>query len=295
MRKVTGSSPVLPIFRRTYGGRRGDRRQVRRENGSREATAKSPRRDPPYCVTDHFKGPMATAINEQIKILAQLQKVDVQIHELKKEFSTHPALLQKEEASFEKKKAGLKQAEDEHKALQMKQKEREIELQTKEEKIKKLQAQLYQLKSNKEYAAMELEIKGLKADNSLLEEEILHLLDDVDQAKAKCTKEKEVLAVEDKKLKEGMAAIQKKGEEISAVIAVLEEKRKSYTPNVDTKLLSQYEKILKNRDGIALVPVKNGSCGGCHIELPPQVVNEIQIQDKLIVCESCARILYWPL
>ena len=236
---------------------------------------------------------MATVINEQIKILVELQKIDAQIHELKKELAGHPILLQKTEASFEKKKAGLKQAEDAFKTLQLKQKEKEIELQTKEEKIKKLQAQLYQLKSNKEYAAMEIEIKGLKADNSLLEEEILRFLDEGDGAKAKCAKEKELLAAEEKKLKEERAAIQKKAEEINAAVTALEEKRKSYTPNVDAKLLSQYEKILKNRDGIALVPVKNESCGGCHMELPPQVVNEIQLQDKLIVCESCARILYW--
>src|SRR3990167_9254203 len=123
---------------------------------------------------------MTTVIHEQIKILVELQKIDSEIYRLKKELESHPLLKQKIEADFEKKKSRMKAAEEELKSAQLKQKEKDGDLQSKEEKIKKLQAQLYQLKSNKEYTAMEMEIKGLKADNSVLEEEILKLLDVVD-------------------------------------------------------------------------------------------------------------------
>ena len=236
---------------------------------------------------------MATLINEQIKILAELQKIDSEIYQLRKESNTQPALQKKAEGEFEEKKGNLKVAEAQLKAIQVKQKEKEIDLQTKEEKIKKLQAQLYQLKSNKEYATMDLEIKGLKADNSVLEEEILHLLDATEEARAKVAKEKELLGSEERRFKEQLEVLKKRASEIGAAVAELEEKRKGYTPNIDAKLLTQYEKILKNREGLALVPVENESCSGCHMGLPPQVVNEVQMQDKLIVCESCARILYW--
>ncbi len=240
-----------------------------------------------------YKEPMVTVIAEQIKILAELQKIDSEIYILKKEVSEHPAQQKKIESDLNKKKASLKAAEEELRTAQLKQKEKEGDLQVKEEKIKKLQGQLYQLKSNKEYSAMEVEIKGLKADNSLLEEDILRLLDVVDQARAKVAQEKERLAAEEKAAKDQLEALKKSTAALEAQVAGFEEKRKTYTPNVELKLLSQYEKILKNREGIALVPVRNNACGGCHLGLPPQAVNEIQIQDKLMVCESCARILYW--
>ncbi len=236
---------------------------------------------------------MVTVIHEQIKLLAELQKIDAEIYQLKKELSSHPALQKQNEAEFEKKKNNLKAAETQFKALQLKQKEKEGELGTKEARTTKLQTQLYQLKSNKEYSAMELEIKGLKADNSLLEEEILKLLDAVDDAKAKVAKEKEFLDKEEKIFKTAAETLNKRAFEIQASLAAHEDKRKAYAPNIEPKLIAQYEKILKSREGIALVPVRNNSCGGCHIELPPQVVNEIQLQDKWIICESCARILYW--
>ena len=237
---------------------------------------------------------MVTAIHEQIKTLVDLQKIDAEIYQLRKELAAHPLLIQTVEGNFEKKKANLKKAEEESKGLQLKQREREAELEAKEEKIKKLQAQLYQLKSNREYAAMELEIKGMKADKSVLEEDILKLFDSVEQARAQAAREKEALASEEKEAQTEINRIKQRSSEITAAITTLESQRKIFLPLVEARLLSQYERVLKSKEGLALVPVKNNSCGGCHLELPPQTVNEIQLQDKLIVCESCARILYWP-
>ena len=237
---------------------------------------------------------MPAALVEQIRFLVELQKVDSEIYQLRKEMAQHPETIRQLESEFERKKNGLRAVEADLKTLQIRQKEQENDLLTKEERIKKLQSQLYQLKSNKEYSAMELEIKGFKADKSLLEEEILGLLDSVDQAKAALAKEKESLSLEEKKYQTEIAELNRKSTEIQRMVSAGEEKRKAYTPNIESRLLSQYERILKSREGLALVPVRNNACGGCHMGLPPQVVNETQQHEKWIVCESCARILYWP-
>jgi uncharacterized protein len=238
---------------------------------------------------------MTTSVSEQIKILIELQKIDSQIYKLKKELATHPEELKRLDQEFEKKKVHAKAAEDELKAVQLKQKQREADLTAREEKISKLQSQLYQLKSNKEYSAMELEIKGMKADKSVLEEDILRMLDSVHVSKAALAREKEALIVEDKKHQEQVNVVKKQSDETGASLKELEEKRKVYTPNIEKRLLSQYERLVKGLEGLALVPVVNKSCGGCHINLPPQVINETQQYEKWIVCESCARLLYWPL
>jgi predicted nucleic acid-binding Zn-ribbon protein len=61
---------------------------------------------------------------------------------------------------------------------------------------------------------------------------------------------------------------------------------------VDREYLSKYERILHSKDGLAMVNVEHDSCGGCNINLPPQVINEIRMKEELIFCQSCARILY---
>lgn len=237
---------------------------------------------------------MTTAVSEQVKILVELQKIDSQIYHLKKELSQHPDEQKKLDTEFEKKKLHLKSAEEALKSLLLKQKQKESDLAVREDKISKLQSQLYQLKTNKEYTAMEMEIKGMKADKSVLEEDVLRLLDAMDEAKASVAREKEALTGEEKIYKDHGEALKKSSAELESAVREHEEKRKHFVPNLEPKLLAQYEKILKGREGLALVPVLNNSCGGCHLGLPPQVVNETQRFEKWILCESCARILYWP-
>jgi uncharacterized protein len=236
---------------------------------------------------------MPAAFVDQIKFLVELQKVDSEIYHLRKELATHPDAVKQLETGFEAKKAGLKTVEVELKALQVRQKDQENDLLAKEEKIKKLQAQLYQLKTNKEYSAMELEIKGLKADKSVLEEEIIRLLDTVDQGRERLAKEKERLSGDEKVFREAVDAVRRRGAEIEARLKALDGERKAHAPDVEKRYLTQYEKLLKGCEGLAIVPVQSDACGGCHMELPPQVVNEIRGLEKWITCEQCARILYW--
>ena len=69
-------------------------------------------------------------------------------------------------------------------------------------------------------------------------------------------------------------------------------KRSELAARVETKSLAKYERLLKNKDGLAIVPISNEACQGCFRRLPPQVINEIRMYESLVVCDSCARLLY---
>ena len=81
-------------------------------------------------------------------------------------------------------------------------------------------------------------------------------------------------------------------EEIEVKIKELEDKRKQLTSQINENLLSTYEKLLKTRNGLAIVPVENENCGACHIKVTAQKINEIKMYKELIFCENCVRILY---
>jgi len=44
----------------------------------------------------------------------------------------------------------------------------------------------------------------------------------------------------------------------------------------------------------AVVPVIDGHCAGCGMELPVSQINEIRHEDKLCRCRNCTRYLYYP-
>ncbi|MBL7155611.1 MAG: hypothetical protein ISS90_00525 [Candidatus Omnitrophica bacterium] len=229
---------------------------------------------------------------DQIKMLVELQEIDNEMYNKKRVLEAVPERIKELDAAVQVKSANLKNLEEESKKLQVKRKEKEVELQTKEETTKKYQAQLFQIKTNKEYAALEKEIAGIKADNSVLEEEIIILLDETDEIQKKISKEREIFEGEKKKAREEKTKLQDEKKTNEAEYNDLNNKRKEFVTGIDKKILAKYERILKKWDGLAMVPVVSGTCGGCNMNLPPQVINEAELRKDLIFCGNCSRILY---
>ncbi|MCK5581447.1 MAG: hypothetical protein KAJ18_09265 [Candidatus Omnitrophica bacterium] len=231
-------------------------------------------------------------VSGEIKKFVELQKIDQDIYSFKRGLKEKPVLLEELKNQFEAKKVHLKEAEDNYKVVLVDRQAKEVDLQAKEDAIAKANIHLSQIKTNKEYTAKISEIEGIKADKSIIEEKILLSYEEADKVKEDIDKEKAALAQEEKlysgQKKEIEDAIKEMGDKIKA----LESQRSQVIPEVDKASLERYERILENKDGLAIVPVQGSVCGGCFMNVPAQVVNEIKMHDKLVYCEMCARILY---
>lgn len=231
-------------------------------------------------------------ISAELKKLVELQGLDKRIFDLKQKRGEVPVLLERLHKAFEDKKTNYKSLESNLQKMQLKQKEKEGDLGAKEEGIKKTQSQLGVLKTNKEYQAKLAEIESLKADKSVIEEEILRLMDEIEAAKKALDEEKKVLAGEEKVYSEEKRAVEEQAKDTDASLQAEEGKRQIAAAGIDKKILQAYEHILHGRGGVALVQVSNNSCEGCHMRVPHQVINEIKMYNRLITCENCNRILY---
>lgn len=233
-------------------------------------------------------------LKEEIKKLVRLQAIDTELYNLNKENNEKPKILEALTNEFEQKRQILKEYEEKSKSLLLKRKDKEGELAVKEEKIKQLQTKLYALKTNKEYTAMLLEINGATMDKSLLEEDILKSFDEQDNSKKELEKQQILINEEEKKFNGQKQKILSRIKEIEVQIKDLESKRAVAEKEVDAKILAQYSRIIKGKESLALVKVENDSCQGCYMNVPPQVINEIKMNDKIVFCEMCARMLYIP-
>jgi len=70
-------------------------------------------------------------------------------------------------------------------------------------------------------------------------------------------------------------------------------RRQQIIGTVDEALRSRYEMILSRRGGLAVVAVRDGTCQGCRMRVPPQLYNQIQRNDQVFLCPSCQRMLHW--
>jgi predicted nucleic acid-binding Zn-ribbon protein len=62
---------------------------------------------------------------------------------------------------------------------------------------------------------------------------------------------------------------------------------------LDRVLLDRYNKLKATKKELALAPIRNGTCFGCKLQLPPQLVAEVKRSQELLSCNYCQRILYW--
>lgn len=160
--------------------------------------------------------------------------------------------------------------------------------------IKKHQRQLFEVKTNKEYSAMLHEIASEKAKVSEYEEQILTIMEEIEaaaQAEALAKSELEKAQQEAARKKQ---ELQQQAIIIESQLRETEAERQRLAALLPQELMAKYQRIAGGRNGLAVVPVKDGTCGGCFANLPTKVTVEVHAMEEIITCEACGRILVWP-
>jgi len=161
-----------------------------------------------------------------------------------------------------------------------------------EKLIKKYEEQQMNVRNNREYDAITKEIELQQLEIQILEKRIKEAFEKIDAKKEEIEQTKTLLSerTEDLNSKKGeLEVITQESEDDEKKI--LKDREKA-AKNVEERLLTSYNKVRENmRNGLAVVSVRRGACGGCFNIVPPQKQAEIREQKKVIVCEHCGRIL----
>lgn len=75
-------------------------------------------------------------------------------------------------------------------------------------------------------------------------------------------------------------------------LEALQGKEKEILPGVSDDIIYKFDRIVRKKEGVAIVPIINGVCTGCNIVLTPQFVNEVREETSISFCPYCSRILY---
>ncbi len=231
-------------------------------------------------------------MQEQLDYLIQMQQLDntIELTLIHSQENPRKAALvdqetQKVQEAFQNFKKEMDEIKKQRRVL-----EREVD--EFDQKIKKSQVKLMEVKTNKEYRAMLTEIEELKKFKAGKEDLLLEFLERSEEGakKEKVLKgEMEAKIAEGKLIKKGL---EKEARGYEEEISELNRKRKELGSRVDSTLLRQYEFLRERLKGMAVAEVREATCLGCHMLLPPQLYNELHRQDRIITCPSCLRILY---
>lgn len=172
------------------------------------------------------------------------------------------------------------------------QKRQEDEMKSEESRAIAAKARSAAVKNAKEYMANERELQATRKQSQEREEEVLKLVDAVETAKQSISQHEADFAALKAHVAEEEASARAKVTELEGQIAEERKLREVAAARVRPDVLKKYSTI-RMRRGLAMVPVKNGTCQGCNMNIPPQLYNQLQRGDSIELCGTCNRIIYW--
>jgi predicted nucleic acid-binding Zn-ribbon protein len=235
---------------------------------------------------------METTVEQKLKALFELQKIDSKIDNIRTLRGELPMEVKDLEDEIAGLETRLQKYNDEIASMKQFIVERKAFIKESNALKAKYEAQLMNVKNSREYDALskEIEIQGLEVQ--LAEKKIK-------EANAQIEFKSNEHASVTFELEGRMKDLQIKKTELDSIIAETEKEEKELQDRsdeaaqlVDDRLVTAYKRIRRNaRNGLAVVMVERGSCGGCFNSIPPQRQMDIRTRRKIIVCEHCGRIL----
>jgi hypothetical protein len=160
-------------------------------------------------------------------------------------------------------------------------------------RLSKYKDQLMEVKTNKEYHAMQTEIGAAEARVRHEEDRLLERMEEAETLAAE-------LKAAEAALKSGQAEIAKERQQLEAERGAAEQdlarivaERTRLTAGITPASLTLFENVSRHRKGLAMSEARDGLCSQCHVRLRPQVFNDVRRNESVIQCESCSRILYF--
>jgi len=232
-------------------------------------------------------------LKEKLLLLIKIQECDSQLVKLSAKKKTLPVDIEKLSKEFNSFEEGIKKNKTQYDELKARHVENENKIKKINENIVKTKERMLEVKNNKEYQAMLKEIETAESSRGEVESSIISLLEELDKLSVLVKKDEEILKQGRNKYEQEKKVLEDELNAVDSDAVTWGQKRVELQKNIPDDLISQYEKIKKRNKGIGVTSVWKATCNGCHMNIPPQLYNELQKSEELFSCPNCNRIIYF--
>ncbi len=235
--------------------------------------------------------------DEKVQIDAETLRTLHRIHrqrtDLQGQLRRGPLQLQAGINSIDQVKQQRDGIKDNIKKSKMNADQKQLQLRSREQRVEDLKVKLNQAASNKEYQLIKEQIAADTQANSVLADEILEILEQIDVLVSDlAVKENELKEAEAKQKKlegevqERMKSAQSDLDGVEKELAVVEQQ-------LPASFRVEYQRIINTRGEEGLAAVEGDTCSGCYQTLTVQMINQMHL-DQLVSCPNCGAFLYFP-
>jgi predicted nucleic acid-binding Zn-ribbon protein len=229
----------------------------------------------------------------EIEQLLILQDRDRKIRLLRQEQKSAPLERKALEDRLASTQAQVEVARVKAKEIEVERKKLENEAQTVRERIAKYQAQKFQTRKNDEFQALSHEIERGEKDIQSIEDRELDIMEAAEKQKAVIGEAEKQFAAVKGQFDRQTADIDQKIKAIADQLADVESDRTKLVAAVDEDLRDTYERLIRSKNGEAVVGLQHEVCSGCHMKVTPTTSSKCRSRKEIVHCENCGRILYW--
>ena len=232
-------------------------------------------------------------MNADLERVIALQRLDSAAQDAQRRLAEEPDREKSLDARLEAARAEVAAAKQRLSENQTTRRAAEKDVAFQQGRLSKFRDQLMEVKTNREYQAMQHEIETAQNEVKALEEKVLERMLEADDLTASLKKAEAALASEQKTVDADRRAMATEITELTALLERLAGERAVLVAAMDTQLLKMFEQVARKRNGVAVAEARDGICTICHVRLRPQVFNNVRRNDAIVQCDSCQRILYF--
>ena len=231
---------------------------------------------------------------EVIEKLLALQDKDQRLRSLRQELQAIPSEIATKEKLIADSASRLEQARTRAKVIEVEKKTLQVEARSKRDQIARYKTQQMQTRKNEEFTALAHEIAGAEKVVSGIEDKELTLMEEAENLRPQIALAEKTYAEEKARYDGQISVLREKSTNVQSRIAELEAIRPVAMEGIDEDLLERYERLFKNKNAQAIVPLEHEVCMGCHMKVTSQTGLELRSDKTIVSCPQCGRILHLP-
>jgi predicted nucleic acid-binding Zn-ribbon protein len=231
--------------------------------------------------------------NVSLEVLRTLHRIHRQLADLNERLDRGPKQVRATEANVKHREEELERIRETVKTMRKEADQKQLQLKANEAKIKDLKGKLNAATSNREYQILKDQIAADQMANSVLEDEIIEALDQIDQVQPKTAEAQNALNAAREKAQQVHAEVEKQEPLLRADVERLQAELKQAEDALPPLVRDVYQRSVRQRGEDALAVIDDGCCGGCHQQVPLNVQAEVRLSHPMF-CRSCGRLLYLP-
>ena len=231
--------------------------------------------------------------NVSVEVLRTIHRIQRQLADLKERLDRGPRQRRAADSNVKHREELLSQVQAEVKAMRVAANQKQLQLKAGEDKVKDLKRKLNAAESNREYQVLRDQIAGDEMTNSVLADEILEALEQIDAFQPKVAEAQQGLQAARDKVAAVGSEIGTQEPLLRGDLERLEAELKQQEAALPPEIIDVYRRMVRQLGEEALAPIEGEFCGGCNHQVPVNLLAEVMMLHPAF-CKACGRLLYLP-